>query len=59
MSRNHYNHPLEFNTSTAPTAIIVSFIFRQCMCEPGGIISDSPVAEKLLMTDLARWPPKE
>lgn len=26
---------------------------------PGGIIRDNPVAEKLLMTDLARWPQKE
>jgi len=26
--------------------------------KPGGIIKDNPVAEKLLMTDLARWPPK-
>lgn len=23
--------------------------------KPGGIISDNPVAEKLLITDLARW----
>lgn len=41
------------------TTIRVLFIFRQCVCKPGGIIRDNPVAEKLLMTDLARWPPKE
>lgn len=29
------------------------------MYKPGGIIRDNPVAEKLLMTDLARWPPRE
>lgn len=26
--------------------------------KPGGIIRDNPVAEKLLITDLARWPPR-
>lgn len=33
-------------------------MFTSCIVhKPGGIIKDNPVAEKLLITDLARWTP--